>query len=64
MYKILYTSNGKLMDYCVNRMDLETAKRMLNLWLSKYWDETTNSGKAYPNGKESYPVTRAQIVRA
>jgi len=63
VYGIFYLYDGEPREYTKDLMDLDTAKRMLNLWLSRYWDEKTNKGKAYPNGKGFYPVTKAQIVK-
>lgn len=63
MYQVVYKDGGKLKTYCKCNMDFLTAKRMLESWLSRYWDGVTNSGKIYPNGKGFYPFERAYIVK-
>jgi len=60
---IYYEYAGECRVYCKDNMDFATAQRMLALWIKRYWDEVTDTPKAYPNGKGFYPVTKARIFK-
>ena len=48
--------------YCAHNMDLATAKDQLSKFMARYIGPD-GRGKAYPNGKGSFPITDYRIVR-
>jgi hypothetical protein len=62
MFNVRYEGPNGSRHYCSEPCDLDTAKRMLKSFKTKYFNED-GAPKAYPNGKGFYPFRNPRIVR-